>query len=140
MATDYILRLIDQIALLLAEVLQLRKFGRAGEAREQVSKACLENVGLSFALVKHSAPETILEMLATGGGTQHVRAIMLAELLLPDAELAESAGQKREALISRAQARALIAHNLGQLSPEDRANYRAKLDALSQSEVPSKDR
>ena len=140
MASDYVLRLIDQIALLLAEILQLRKFGRAGEAQEEISKACLENVGLPFALVKHSAPETILEMLESGGGTQHVRAIMLAELLLQDAELAESAGQKREALISRAQARALIAHNLAQLSAQDQTIYRAKLDALSQSEVPSKDR
>jgi hypothetical protein len=139
-ASDYVLRLIDQIALLLAEILQLRKFGRAREAREEISKACLENVGLPFALVKRSAPEAILEMLATGGGTQHVRAIMLAELLLHDAELAESAGQKREGLISRAQARVLIAHNLAQLSPQDQTIYRAKLDGLSQSEVPSKDR
>lgn len=140
MASDYVLRLIDQIALLLAEILQLRKFGRAGEARKQISKACLENVGLPFALVKRSAPETILEMLATGGGTRHVRAIMLAELFLQDAELAESAGQKREALISRAQARALITHSLAQLSAPDQSIYRAKLDALSQSNTASKDR
>ncbi len=140
MASDYVLRLIDQIALLLTEILQLRKFGRAGEAREQISKACLKNVGLPFALVKRSAPETILEILASGGGTQHVRAIMLAELLLQDAELAESAEQKREALISRAQARALIAHNLAQLSVQDQTIYRAKLDALIQLEMPSKDR
>jgi prolyl-tRNA editing enzyme YbaK/EbsC (Cys-tRNA(Pro) deacylase) len=69
-------------------------------------------------------------MLATDGGTRHVRAVMLAELLLQDAELAEAAGQKREALISRAQAQALIAHNLTQLSPEDQAVYRDKLDSL----------
>ncbi len=67
-------------------------------------------------------------------------AIILAELLLQDAELAESAGQKREALIGRAQAQALIAHNLARLSPEDQAIYGSKLAALSQSEVPSKDR
>jgi len=139
-ASDYVLRLIDQISLLLAEISQLRKFGRAGEARRQIPKACLENVGLPFALVKRSAPETILEMLATGGGTQHVRAIMLAKLLLQDAELAESAGRKREALISCAQARALIAQNLAQLLPQDQSVYRAKLDALSQSKGPSKDR
>jgi hypothetical protein len=52
---------------------------------------------------------------------------MLAELLLQDAELAESAGQKRAALINRAQARALIAHNLAQLSAQDQTIYRAKL-------------
>ena len=79
-------------------------------------------------------------MLATGGGTQHVRAIMLAELLLQDAEIEEQAGNKREALISRAQARTLIAHNLGQLSPAEQASYRAKINSLAQSNVPSKDR
>jgi hypothetical protein len=139
-ASDYVLRLIDQIALMLSEIFQLRKLGRTGAAHAEISKACLENVGLPFELVKRSAPETILEMLATGGGTQHVRAIMLAELLLQEAELAESARQKREALIGRAQARALIAHNLAQLSPEDQTIYRSKLDALSELEVPSKDR
>jgi len=129
-ASDYVLRLIGQIALLLAKVLQLRKFGGAGEARERISKACLKNVGLPFALVKRAAPETILEMLASGGGTQHVRAIILAELRSQDAKLAEPAEQKREALISRAQARALIAHKLAQLSAQDQTIYRAKLDAL----------
>ena len=90
--------------------------------------------------MKRSAPETILEMLASGGGTQHVRAIMLAELLLQDAEPAESAEQKREALISPARARALIAHNLAQLSAPYQTIYRARLDALIQLEMPSKDR
>jgi prolyl-tRNA editing enzyme YbaK/EbsC (Cys-tRNA(Pro) deacylase) len=139
-ATDYVLRLIDQIALMLAEILQLRRLGRAREAHDQIATACLQSVGLPLALVKHSAPETILEMLATGGGTQHVRAIMLAELLLQDAEIEEQAGKKREALISRAQARTLIAHNLGQLSPEEQASYRSKLNSLAQSDVSSKDR
>jgi len=65
---------------------------------------------------------------------------MLAELLLQDAELAEWAGQKREALISRAQGRGLVAQNLAQLLPRDQTIYRAKLDALNQSKAPSKDR
>jgi hypothetical protein len=138
--SDYVLRLIDQIALMLAEILQRRKLGRAREAHDQIANACLQSVGLPFGLVKNSAPETILEMLATGGGMQHVRAIMLAELLLQDAEIEAQAGKKREALISRAQARTLIAHNLGQLSSEDQASYRAKLDSLAQSDVSSKDR
>ncbi len=76
MASDYVLRLIDQIALMLSEILQLRKLGRTGAAHAEISKACLENVGLPLKLVKRSAPETILEMQATSGGTQHLRAIM----------------------------------------------------------------
>jgi hypothetical protein len=38
------------------------------------------------------------------------------------------------------QARALIAHNLAQLSPEDQTIYRAKTDFLAESNVPSKNR
>jgi hypothetical protein len=32
--SDYVLRLIDQIALMLVEILQLRKLGRAREAHD----------------------------------------------------------------------------------------------------------
>jgi hypothetical protein len=39
-----------------------------------------------------------------------------------------------------ASAMSLIAHNLGQLSPEEPASYRAKLNSLAQSNVSSKDR
>jgi hypothetical protein len=34
----------------------------------------------------------------------------------------------------------LIAHNLGQLLPEEQASYRAKLNSLALSDVSSKDR
>lgn len=122
MATDYVLRLIDQIALMLAEILQLRKLGRArGSARSNCQRLS----------AKGRSPIRLGEAF---------RAIMLAELLLQDAEIEEQAGKKREALISRAQARSLITHNLGQLSPEDQASYRAKLDSLARSDVSSKDR
>jgi hypothetical protein len=39
-----------------------------------------------------------------------------------------------------ASAMSLIAHNLGELSPEEQASYRAKLNSLAQSDMPSKDR
>ncbi len=139
MASDYILRLVDQIALML-EILGLRKNGRDAEAQEEIAKACLQSVGLPFDLVKRSAPETILEMLATGGGTQQFRAIMLAELLLQDAELSERARDKREAVIRRAQAHSLISHYLFQLSPEDQAIYRAKLAQLDEATIALKNR
>ena len=49
MATDYVLRLIDQIALMLAEILQLRKLGRAREAHDQIATpACEASVSRSL--------------------------------------------------------------------------------------------
>jgi hypothetical protein len=56
--------------------------------------------------------------------------MMLAELLLQDAELNDAAGKNREATISRAQARVLLARNIDRLSPDDQTVYRRKLEAL----------
>ena len=130
MAQDYLLRLIEQVSQMIAEVLALRKIGRISDAAEQIEAMCQQNIGLPLDLVKRSAPETILQLLESGGGTQHIRAVMLAELLLQDAELNDAAGKNREATISRAQARVLLARNIDRLSPDDQTVYRRKLEAL----------
>jgi hypothetical protein len=127
MAQDYILRLIEQVALMLAEISRLRH----AERPERISAISLREVGLPLDLVKHSSPETIFQLLETGGGTQYVRAVLLAELLLQDAELSDAAGKNREAMISRAQAQALLAHSIDNLSPDEQAAYRPKLEALT---------
>ena len=139
MAQDYILRLIEQVAQMLAVILGLRKAGRTAEAAEQISVLCEQTTGLPFDLVKHSSPETILALLETGGGTHHTRAIMLAELLLQDAELNELAGKNREAAISRAQALVLLERNIDVLSSEEKAVYRPKLEGLKTLEFDKLD-
>jgi len=130
MAQDYLLRLIEQVSQMIAEILALRKVGRISDAAEQIEAICQQNIGLPLDLVKRSAPEAILQLLASGGGTQHIRAVMLAELLVQDAELNDDAGKNREATISRAQARVLLARNIDRLSPDDQTVYRRKLEAL----------
>jgi len=127
MAQDYILRLIEQVALMLAELSGLR----VAERPARISAITLRETGLPLDFVKHSAPKIILQLLESGGGTQHARAILLAELLLQDADLSEAAGKDREAIISRVQAQALLAHSIGKLSPEEQIIYRPKLEALT---------
>jgi hypothetical protein len=127
MAQDYILRLIEQIGLMLLELSRLK----VAERPAYISALCLRETGLPFEVVKHSSPETILQLLESGGGTQYTRAILLAELLLQDAELSTATRKNREATISRAQAQALLAHSINQLSPEEQLVYRPKLDALT---------
>jgi hypothetical protein len=131
MPRDYFLRLIDQVAQMLVEILALRRVGRNKEALELVAATCQQTVGLPLDLVKRSSPETILQLLESGGATQHVRAVMLAELLLQDAELSDTAGKSREAIIGRAQAQALLAHSIDHLSPDEQAMYRPKLETLN---------
>src|ERR1700730_13292442 len=100
MAQDYILRSIEQVGLMLAELSRLK----AAERPARIGPLSLRETGLPLDFVKHSAPETILQLLESGGGTQHARAVLLAELLLQDADLSEAAGKNREATVSRAQA------------------------------------
>jgi hypothetical protein len=127
MPEDWILRLIEQVSLMLAELSRLK----SGERASRISALCLRETGLPFDFVKHSSPKAILQLLESGGGTQHARAVLLAELLLQDADVNDAAGKNREAMISRAQAQALLAHSIGQLSPEEQAIYRPKLEALT---------
>jgi hypothetical protein len=127
MPADYILRLIEQVSLMLAELSRLK----AGEKPARISALCLREAGLPLDFVKHSSPKTILQLLESGGGTQYARAVLLAEMLLQDADLSDAAGKNREGTISRAQAEALLAHSIDQLSPEEQTVYRPKLEALT---------
>jgi hypothetical protein len=127
MAQDYILRLIEQVVLMLAELSGLK----TAERPARISALTLRETGLPLDIIKKSSPETILQLLESGGGTQHARAILLAELLLQDADLSEAAGKNREATISRAQAQALLAHSIDKLSPEEQLVYRPRLEALT---------
>ena len=127
MPEDYILRLIEQISIMLAELARMK----AAEKPAYISALSLRETGLPFDLVKHSSPDTILQLLESGGGTQYTRAVVLAELLLQDADLSRTAGKDRDAAISRAQAHALLAHSIDHLSSEEQAVYRPKLEAMS---------
>jgi hypothetical protein len=131
MPQDYLLRMIEQVAQMLAEILRLRKIGRISDAAEQIKAACGQTVGLPFDVVKRSAPETILQLLESGGATKDIRAVMVAELLLQDAELSDTTGKNREAAVARAQARALLARSMDNLGPDEQAVYRPKLAALN---------
>ena len=126
MATDFVLRLIEQIGIMLAQLMGLR--GR--ERAEKISALCMRETGLPFELVKHSAPETLIEMLRSGGATEHPRAVILAELLLADAKESERVANLHAAAISRAQAAALLAHSVTFLEPDEQAIYSAKLRQL----------
>jgi len=133
MPQDYILRLIEEVALMLAELARLK----SGEKPARISALCLRETGLPLDFVKQSAPDAILRLLETGGGTQYARAVLLAELLLQDADVSESAGKNREAIISRAQAVTLLEHSIDHLSLDEQAVYRPKLDALRFDLKPS---
>ncbi len=137
MPEDYLLRLARQMGQMLAALLGHREKGRQEEAEQEIERICLESVGLSWRTVRQSSPEALLEHLQSAGALRHFRAVLLAELLIQDAELRELEGQISGAIRSRLQAFCLISDVLDMLSVEDLAVYRPKLDELARQLEPA---
>ena len=94
--SDYVLTPIERIGILLRELARARR----AEKPARLSAMFLREAGLSLDVVKHYVP-TIIQVLASGGATQYARAMRMAELLLDDAAMGESAGRsvKRWSLV-----------------------------------------
>src|SRR3982751_6884864 len=89
MPRDYIMRMVDQIAAMLASILARREEGYVEQATQEMDGHCLRTVGLTLERLKSLSPEAVAQLLAENGALQPVRAITLAEVLLIDAELNE---------------------------------------------------
>ncbi len=125
------MRLVEQIGRMLASIVAKKQAGLHHEARQEIETACLQSVGLSLDLVKRSSPEAIAAKLESAGGLRPSRAVLLAELLLQDAELSEAAGRATEASVSYLHAFCLLGDSVELLSVEEQLTYLPKLDRLS---------
>lgn len=139
MARDYILRLIEQVGLMLAEIVARRRGGQQAEARAEIENQALQHTGLPLAMIREAAPAMVADLLRHGGELRFIRSILLAELLVQDAELCEEAGDTRAALMDYVHAWRLIDDSLGALNADERAHFGSKqehvahrLGALSQ--------
>ena len=94
MPRDYVLRLIDQVALMLATIVAKRKAGQTEEARRDIEEQALQHTGLPLKLVRGAPPTLISELLRTSGELRFIRGVLLAELLYQDAQIAEECGDK----------------------------------------------
>lgn len=139
MRRDFILRLAEQVARMLATILAHRQAGRTAEAEAELESSCQRHVGLPFSMVRRSSPEVLSGLLQQSGGLRHARAILLAELLLLDAELSEAAHRPGDALRSQLQAFCLLVESLPALKPDEAAHYRPKLDGLARKLASSGD-
>ena len=136
MPRDYLLRLVEQMARMIASVIARRQEGLHDEAKRDLETLCLEHIGLTLDFVKRASPEALKEALASGGALQHARAIGLAELLIQDAEIGDETGQSAHVWISRLHAFCLLDDHFELLSREEQATYRKKLDQLAHSLEP----
>lgn len=137
MAQDYILRLIEQVAAMLATVLARRRNGQFSEAGEEVRRLTQETVGLSPEAVRHLSPESVSTLLDRAGFLRPLKALLLVGLLEQEDELAGPEWPASDRLASRVHQFCLLADVLPQLDREDRDATRLKLQTLVEELGPA---
>ncbi len=131
MPEDYIMRLLRQIAAVLAGILAKKEAGKLVEARQEIETTCVQTIGISLAQLKQLAPEAVAELVNATGASRHLRAVTLAELLLLDAEFSETPGNLAQPTSSEVHAFCLLADSIDALGAEEQAIYRVKLNLLA---------
>jgi hypothetical protein len=125
------MRLIEQIAAMLAAIIAKRRQGQIEEARQAIEASCGQMTGLNLEAVKMLSPDALADHLRAAGGNRYPRSVMLAELLIQDAEILEAQGSAHEAVPGYLHAFCLLAEAYPVLSHEEQAIYRPKLDMLA---------
>ena len=132
MPEDYIMRLIQQVAAMLAAIIAKRGDGKPAEARQDLDSTCLQTIGLPLATLKRYSPEALARQLEQSGANRYGRSIMLAELFIQDAELlSENGSDAQGALGSWLHAFCLVFDSFPLLSADEQAVYRPKLEILA---------
>ena len=130
MQRDYIMRLIERIAALLASIIAKERAGLHSEARADIDEKVQQTIGMDLRGVRRLSPEAVSQLLQSSGGLRYGRAVILAELLLHDAAISDASGESSEALLDYLHAFCLLSDTVDTLSDEDQAVYRPKLDLL----------
>ena len=126
------MRMVEQIAAMLASILTQREAGYVDKARREMDAQSLKSIGLTIDKLKKLSPQAMAQLLDESPAMRPVRAITLAELLLVDAELTDEQGNASESLASRVHACCLMADSIQALGSEDQAIYKAKLKATAE--------
>jgi hypothetical protein len=129
MARDYFLRMIDQIAAVLEEIDERQRTGDNSGAKAELNSRSQQAVGLDISQIQRMSPEAVAQLLETAGGLRQGRAILLAELLLKDAEMHQEDASR--ATIDYVHAFCLLADTIDMLDVEDQARYRPKIQDLA---------
>jgi len=129
MPQDYFLRLIDQVAIMLAQIAGKKAAGDDAGAREELDARCQQTIGLDISTIHQMSPEALGQRLETAAGLRQARAILLAELLLKDAEM--NSEDARRAAVDYLHAFSLISDAIDSLDPDDQRSYRPKLRLLA---------
>lgn len=131
MASDYILRIVDQMAAMLATIIAKKQAGQLAEAGAESESTCIRTIGQTLTDLKRLSPEAVAQVLNNSGALRPVRAVTLAELFLIDAELHEADQPPRSSLPNYVHSFCLLADAMDALTTEEQIIYRVKLDMLA---------
>lgn len=130
MQKDYIMRMIEQAMAGLIAIVLKAETGQFQQACQDFDQACRNTVGLDLESVKKLSPDALADLLKMSGSLRFTRSIVLAEILLHEAEVLERR-QENFPLANFVHAFCLIADSVGALSHENEALYKGKLKKLA---------
>ena len=125
------LRMVDQIAAMLATIIAKKQAGQFAEAGAELENTCIRTIGHTVTDLKRLSPESVAQVLNNSGALRPVRAVMLAELLLMDAEVHEADQPPRSSMPNYVHSFCLLADAMDALTTEEQTLYRAKVDMLA---------
>ncbi|MFO1457887.1 MAG: hypothetical protein U1G08_00660 [Verrucomicrobiota bacterium] len=137
MAQDYILRLIEQVAAMLATVLARRRSGQVSEAGDEIRRLTQETVGLTPEAVRRLSPEAVATLLDRSGFLRPLKSLVLVGLLEQEDELAGPEWPEADRLASRVHRFCLLADTLPLLNREDQQVSHQQLEVLAQELGPA---
>lgn len=129
---DYILRVIDQMGILLRAMLNEVRLNKT----EQVYKTSQDSLqlllGLPTSVAETLTADGYVAMLSVGGGFDTKRGRLTAEVLLRRAQAAELAGEHERSVAERVKAERLITLVLADGDDDDRAEAAALAAELAE--------
>lgn len=131
---DYILRVIEQAARIVAE-LRRRILGGEVVDMEKEVRSVIAHAGLDFSMIRALDPTSILSMLSPAGDPDPTQVWLIAELLYLDGLAARQSDSVEEARMHFAKARVLygaLDHGVLASTVPEAAARMAELDELLQ--------
>jgi hypothetical protein len=98
MHQDYVLRMIQQMAVFITRVLRLREDGEYEEAIGEITHAYGRMTGLPASMVHALSDEDLIALLTVQSGVAADRCVALAELLREEAQVYDEQGNDDEAI------------------------------------------
>jgi len=89
---DYIMRLIEQLGVVLERILALKQNNQTHEALKEIEQACEKYLGLDSRVIAAASGDALLTLMSMGGKFDPRRAVLLAELLKEEGDLYEMEG------------------------------------------------